>query len=214
MHDILKYANFVHIYKWLYTGWCHELGKIKAKMLQNVLASHLTAKNVGIKQFHLAKYEGASIQENDTTSQRQEQMKNTVYNRNDDGNWVATILNSQHGKYGENGTRKKMRLYLMIAYNMIAFSLICSSTDFYVLIFQILKQMYAAVWTTAPSVINDVDYWHCFITTANKTNLYLSQAHEPWSISNGPSYFQWKYSESTSFVKQNQIKVIPYTTTQ
>lgn len=55
-------------------------------MQQSLLASHLTAKNVGIKQFQLAKYGGASIQENDTTSQRQEQMKNTVYNRNDDGN--------------------------------------------------------------------------------------------------------------------------------
>lgn len=35
------------------------------------------------------------------------------------------------------GKKENKRLYLVIAYNMIAFFLICSSTDFYVLIFHI-----------------------------------------------------------------------------
>lgn len=64
-------------------------------------------------------------------------------------------------------------------YNMIAFSFICSSTDFYVLIFQVLKELYVAILPNALSVTNDIDYWHCFVTTENKNNLCLSQAHKP-----------------------------------
>lgn len=98
-------------------------------------------------------------------------------------------------------TKRATCLYLMIAYNIIAFSIICSSTDFYVLIFHILKQMYVAVWTNASSVTNDVDYWHCSVTTKNKTNLYPSQAHKPWSFSKSWSYLRWKCIESKSCVK-------------
>lgn len=153
-------------------------------------------------------------------------MKNIIYNRNDEGNWVATSSNSQQGEFytqylpwqNEGTETKNTRLSILRSRIIwLPFSLICSSTDFYVLIFQILRQYFCGC-------VN-----HCFVSYKwcrllgiallpyenNQTNLYLSQAHahnlikQPLSLCPMEIYIHrnWELRES----QPNQSESIPYT---